>query len=102
MRLPYRANVRADIFIRVWILLLELPRHRAHFGSRLLECCARLEPAHHMNESRIAYLEVFTRQRLRLHHHRHKIFGGDADDRAVESARSYANHCEWVLVDLDG
>src|ERR1700741_1037569 len=102
MRLPNWTDIRTDIFIGVGILLLELPRHRAHFGSRLLECCARLEPAHHMNESWIANLEVFTWQRLGLHHHWDKIFGCDADDRAVESARSYANHCEWVLVDLDG
>ena len=102
MRLPDWTDIRADVFIRVRILLLELPRDRAHFGARLFERHSRLQAAHHVNESWIANLEVFTRQRLRLHHHRHKIFGGDADDRAVESARSYADHCEWVLVDLDG
>src|SRR5580704_2437278 len=101
MCLPDWTDISADVFGRVRILLLELPRHHAHLGTRLFERHPRFQPSHHVNESWIANLEVFTRKRLRLHHHRHEIFGGDADDRAVESAGSYANHRERVLIDLN-
>src|SRR5579862_466570 len=101
MRLPNWTDISADVFGRVRILLLELPRDCAYFRASLFERHAGLQAAHNMNESWIANLEVFTWQRLGLHHHWDKIFGGDAHDRAVESARSDADYRERVLVDLN-